>query len=212
MRNDSRSLCGIAAVALLAAFAATPGFGQTGSSSPSREGLPRQEQARVLSSSPIVDEGRTVGYSVRYQVDGREYVTRTEAPPGPTIAIQRSDYGVTTAATSTPVAAQSIARPQPLDTEAPWRDAVPEAGVVVSAGAPPALPQPYAVAPVYTAPVYAAPVYAAPVYVQPSYYWPQPYVYPPVGISLSLGYSRGWYGGGYRGGYGRYRGGYRGWR
>jgi Spx/MgsR family transcriptional regulator len=82
----------------------------------------------------------------------------------------------------------------------PWDNVVPEPGVVVGAGGPPPVYQP-------------APVYAAPVYVQPAYTYPyaQPYVYPPVGISLNLGYSRGWGGGYYGRGYGGYRGyGYRG--
>ena len=82
---------------------------------------------------------------------------------------------------------------------------MPEPGVVVSGTQP---------APVYAQPAYPAAVYPAPVYVQPAYAYPQPYVYPPVGISLNLGYSRGW-GGGYRGygyrGYGGWRGGYHGW-
>ncbi len=34
-------------------------------------------------------------------------------------------------------------------------------------------------------------VVAAPQYVAPAYYQPRPYYYPPVGISLNLGYSRG---------------------
>jgi hypothetical protein len=36
-------------------------------------------------------------------------------------------------------------------------------------------------------------------YAAPAYY-PQPYFYPPIGLSLNLGYSRGW-----RGGHGRWR-------
>ena len=56
-------------------------------------------------------------------------------------------------------------------------------------------PQPIIVQqPVYVQPV-AAPIY----YVQPSYYRPSYYApyYPPIGLSLNLGYSRGF--GGYGG-------------
>jgi hypothetical protein len=122
--------------------------------------------------------------------------------PGATIPIQASGYGVTTS----PVAPQSQVQTYPVEANSgnyypqsggsPWDNVVPEPGVVVGAGGPP---------PVYVQP---APVYAAPVYVDPGYAYGYPYAYPPVGISLNLGYSRGWGGGGYyRGGWG---GGYRG--
>ena len=75
----------------------------------------------------------------------------------------------------------------------PWRNVAPEPGVVLSGNSG------GAVAP---APVYAAPpvVYApAPVYAPPAYgYYAYPYAaYPPVGVSLNLGYvyrgGRGWH-------------------
>ena len=99
-------------------------------------------------------------------------------------------------ATPTPVAPQPSMAPAPLaDDNDPWRNVVPERGVVVAADGTP------------YAPLQAAPpvVYAPPVYVQPAYAWPQAYVYPPVGISLNLGYSRGWHGGGH-GGWHHHRG------
>ena len=154
----------------------------------------QQEQARVISSTPIVEAGHTVGYNVTYEYAGRRYTTQTEAPPGRTIPIQISPYGVATS----PVAPQPPMEAAPLEGGSgdPWQNVVPEQGVVVGAGG--------AVA----APAYGPPpvVYAPPVYVQPAYAWPQPYVYPPVGISLGIGYSRGWhrggwYGGGWRGGW-----------
>jgi hypothetical protein len=76
---------------------------------------------------------------------------------------------------------------------------VPEPGVVVGAGGPrPSTSRRRCMPP--------------PVYVQPAYTYPyaQPYVYPPVGISLNLGYSRGWGGGYYGRGYGGRGYGYRG--
>ncbi|AGU50973.1 hypothetical protein VAPA_1c38940 [Variovorax paradoxus B4] len=167
-------------------------------------------QARVISATPIRETtGSDVSYNVTYEYNGRQYTTRTNSRPGATIAIQASAYGVTTA----PVAPQAQLQPYPVEADngqqyqqyqqyqpyqqyqqppqysqpgSPWDNVVPEPGVVVS-DAP------------------AAPVYAPPVYVQPAYTYP--YAYPPVGISLNLGYSRGW--GGYRG-YGGY--GYRHWR
>jgi len=167
-------------------------------------------QARVISATPIRETtGSDVSYNVTYEYNGRQYTTRTNSRPGATIAVQANAYGVTTA----PVAPQSQLQPYPVEADngpqyanqypypapsaSPWDNVVPEPGVVIS-NAP---------APVYVQP---APVYAPPVYVQPAYTYPyaQPYVYPPVGISLNLGYSRGWGGGYYGRGYGGY--GYRG--
>jgi len=173
-------------------------------------------QARVLSATPVRD-GAGTSYNVTYEYNGRRYTTRTDYQPGATIPVEANAYGVTTA----PVTPQNQLTPYPVETDnrgyaqqpppqqqgqqyatgSPWDDVVPEPGVVVSGTQP---------APVYGQPAYPAAVYPAPVYVQPAYAYPQPYVYPPVGISLNLGYSRGW-GGGYRG-YGGYRGGYGGWR
>ncbi|HWT20956.1 MAG TPA: hypothetical protein VN280_18805 [Variovorax sp.] len=163
-------------------------------------------QARVISATPIRETtGSDVSYNVTYEYNGRQYTTRTNSRPGATIPIQASAYGVTTA----PVAPQPQLQAYPVEANnngpqnqqyqqypqpggSPWDNVVPEPGVVVSnAPAAPVYAQP---APVYVQP---APVYAAPVYVQPAYAYPyaQPYVYPPVGLSLNFGYSRGW---GYR--------------
>ncbi|MFH0133475.1 hypothetical protein ACGLHS_24915 [Variovorax sp. VaC1] len=159
-------------------------------------------QARVISATPIREStGSDVSYNVTYEYNGRQYTTRMNSRPGSTIPIQASSYGVTTS----PVAPQSQVQTYPVEANnganyaqsggSPWDNVVPEPGVVVGAGGPP---------PVYAQPV---PVYPAPVYVDPGYAYGYPYVYPPVGISLNLGYSRGWGGGYYRG----YRGyGYRG--
>ncbi len=76
--------------------------------------------------------------------------------------------------------------PAPLaDDNAPWRNVMPEPGVVLSGDG-------RAYGPVEAQPLVA---YAPPVYVYPAYPWPQTYVYPPIGFSLNLGYSRGWHGG-----------------
>ncbi|MGJ7531094.1 hypothetical protein [Variovorax sp. GB1P17] len=176
-------------------------------------------QARVISATPIREStGSDVNYNVTYEYNGRQYTTRTATRPGSTISVQASAYGVTTS----PVAPQSQMQGYPVEANngqqyqqaggSPWDNVVPEPGVVVGAGGPPPVyAQP---APVYVQP---APVYAAPVYVDPGYAYGYGYpyaAYPPVGISLNLGYSRGWGGGYYRGGgygyrgYGGFRGGW----
>ena len=111
------------------------------------------------------------------------------------------------AATPLPVAPQPPLSSAPVDDgNAPWRNVVPEPGVVVSGDGTAYAPGGYAPPPVVYGPPPA--VYAPPVYVQPAYAWPQPYIYPPVGISLGIGYSRGWH---HRGWHGGWRG-HRGWR
>ena len=102
-----------------------------------------------------------------------------------------------------PARAMPVAPPSSLAPQAPgndpWQHVVPEQGVVVSGNG-----TPYGAPSVQPAPVYAAPIYMPPVYVQPGWGWPGPYVYPPIGVSIGLGYSRGWHGGGWHG--------HRGWR
>ncbi len=185
------------ALALLAALGGLGSLAQAQNYSPPNS--PQQEIGRVISSTPITEQNRTVGYSVTYEYAGRHYTTRTDSPPGTTIPVQVSTYGVYT----TPVPPPDALAPQPLTnstrsansaSQAPWQNVVPEPGIVVSANSAPA--------PVYAAPpAYVQPMYPAPVYVQPAYAYPQPFFYPPVGISLGIGYSRGWGGGGwgYRG-------------
>jgi hypothetical protein len=137
---------------------------------------------RVISASPIHENGHPAGYSVTYEYGGRQYTTRTETPPGPTIPVEVSGYGVATY----PVAPQPAlgANPEPPPAQAQPYAVTPEPGVVVSGNGVP-----------YGAPAPAYPAaYPAPVYVAPPYAYPAaPYVYPPVGLSLNLGYSRGWH-------------------
>lgn len=156
-------------------------------------------QARVLSSTPLTEQGQVNGYSVEYEYAGQRYTTRLPQPPGATLPVQVTPLGVSTY----PVAPQDAIPGQPLDAYAPtasaappWAHVQPEQGVVRSGAEPqPAYPG------VYSTAVPLAPVY---VYPQPQAY-AYPYPYPPVNLSFSLGYSRGW--GGYHGpGY------YRGWR
>lgn len=198
-RQRIRCLAGLSAAALLAAGA---GLAQA-------QQQQQVVQARVISAVPVRETtGTDPSYDVTYEYNGRQYTTRMNSRPGATIPIQAGAYGVTTS----PVAPQPQLQAYPVEADRDrddrsyaqnppypsypqpgdgrWDNVVPEPGVVVSNAPAPA--------PVYVRP---APVYAAPVYVQPAYPYPyaQPYVYPPVGISLNLGYSRGW--GGYRGGW-----------
>ena len=175
-KNRSSTVLGLALAALLGAAASV---------------AQAQEQrwGRVISSTPLRESTGQTAYSVTYEYEGRQYTTRMDSPPGRTIPLQASPYGVTTS----PVPEQ----PQIVDNSpnapgpggAPWANVTPEPGVVVGAGTPPPV-------------VYGAPGYApAPVYVQPSYGYAAPYyVGPPIGLSIGLGYSRGW------GGYHRHHG------
>lgn len=149
----------------------------------------QQVQARVISTAPVTDANGSTSFNVTYEYEGRQYTTRTATPPlGATLPIEVNAYGVATM----PVTPQS--QIAPADDRARWQGVAPEPGVVVSAGAQPAPTY-------YAAPVYTQPVYTQPVYVQPAYAYPYAYApayFPPVGLSLNLGYSRGW-GGGHRG-------------
>lgn len=188
----------VSALSLLAALA---GYGTLAQA--------EQVQARVISTSPVTESNGSIRYNVTYEYAGRQYNTRVGNPPGASIWVDSSAYGV---ATPSPVAAQSPssqwaagpvdAQPQgqqqqEQQQQQAWNNVVPEPGMVVSGrGTPAPAPlyaqpaQMYAPAPVYVQP---APVY----YGAPAYYPAPAYAYPPIGISLGFGYSRGWGGGGY---------------
>ncbi|GAA4348832.1 hypothetical protein GCM10023165_35040 [Variovorax defluvii] len=151
-----------------------------------------QVWARVVSVTPSHEATGTTRYNVTYEYGGRRYTTVTDTRPGASIPIEVGDYGV---ATTSPVAPQPPIAAAPLDQQQPpdWNTVTPEPGIVVSGGGAPAYGAYGQPAPVYVQP--APPVYyPAPVYAGPAYY-PAPYVYPPIGLSLNLGYSRGWRGG-----------------
>ena len=169
------------------------------------------EQARVLSSTPITEQGQVTGYSVEYEFAGRRYTTRMAQPPGPTLPVQVTPMGVSTFAVAPPPPLTvSPLRAPPAAAAAnatPWGHVQPQPGVVVSAQG-----QAYGATAVPDN-AYAAPEASVYGYAYPyPHAYPQPsaWVYPPVNLSFNLGYSRGW-----RGGYGGYGGrGYhgRGWR
>src|SRR4051794_11748634 len=49
-----------------------------------------QEVGRVLSSTPVVQDNRTVGYDVQYEYGGKQYSARLPYDPGQTIRLQVS--------------------------------------------------------------------------------------------------------------------------
>ena len=153
-----------------------------------------QVQARVITSSPVTESNGVIRYDVTYEYAGRQYNTRVSNPPGASIWVDSSAYGIATPSPVTPqpqMAAGPADMPQQFGQQQQqpqdWSNVVPEPGLVVSGGGAP-VPAPFYAQP---APVYAP----APVYVQPGapVYYPAPaYAYPPIGISLGFGYSRGW--------------------
>lgn len=132
------------------------------------EGPNNQVQNVQTCSTQTTYENRTVGYDVTYEYAGRQYTTRMASDPGPYVPIQVS-----------PVSSQAAMPPPPVQSSAPVYS---QPGVVVSSA-----PAPVVYAPAYVAPAYVAPVYA-PAYPRA---YPRAY-YPPVGISLNLGYTHGW--------------------
>jgi uncharacterized protein YcfJ len=133
-------------------------------------------------------ENRTSHYNVVYEYADKQYTVQMPNDPGLYVRLQVTPVGAMPAP-------QANAQPQPGYVQPQQGYVHPQQGYV----------QPQAV---YSQqPVYAQPIYAQPVYVQPAPvvaypgYYQRPY-YPPVGISLNLGYSRG-YGHGHR--HGRWR-------
>jgi hypothetical protein len=153
------------------------------------EGNPTQVQTVQQCSTQSFYENRTTGYNVVYEYGGAQYTVQMPNDPGPTVALQLTPVG----------AAQAPAAPiQPIVSAQPGQVPYPQAdGQSIIANTA-------YVTPVYGSPGYVAPIYApyyAPTVVYPRYY--SGGYYPPVGISLGLGYRGGY--GGYRGGYGGHR-------
>ena len=122
-------------------------------------------------------ENRTVGYQVTYEYRGQQHTVQMPNDPGRTVRLQVSPIG---------------AVPSGDANTAGVVTAPPMYGSTLQAASGAPMP-PQVVVPYET--VYPAyyPVY------RPAYYPvynAYPYYYPPVGVSLNLGYARGW--GGYR--------------
>lgn len=169
-------------------------------------------------------ENRAVAYNVTYEYAGRTYTAQMPQDPGPTVWLQVSPMAVQgPAAGPSQLPPGTSATPQ-ADTSAlpeTASAAPPQVGIPIlrayqgapqqahgDTAYPPGAPHYPISAPapiVYNTPwVQPAPIYYAPP-VLPVFpaYGVRPY-YPPVGISLHLGYSRG-FGHGYRGHRGRWR-------
>ena len=153
-------------------------------------GAPSQTQNVQSCTTQTFYENRTTAYNVVYEFNGKQYNVQMPQDPGPTVRLQ-----------VTPVAGP--AAPQSNYSTEAQHEAAP-----VYAQPAPVYVQP---APVYVQP---APVYVQP-YVQPAQvvtqviqpvapvYYVRPY-YPPVGVSLNLGWSNwnGYRGHGGHGGHG----------
>lgn len=107
-------------------------------------------------------ENRTVGYNVTYEYAGKQYQTQMPYDPGPNIRLQVTPMGA--GAPMGPNGAPPIVN-GPMSSLPPTIDAP-----VTVMASPAVVPVAYAY--------------------DPGYYY-RPY-YPPVGVSLSLGYSSGW--------------------
>lgn len=112
-------------------------------------------------------ENRTTHYNVVYEYADRQHTIQMPSDPGPYVRLQVTPVG-------------AIPSPQP--------------GFAQPQQAQPVYGQPVYGQAVYPQPVYSQPVYVqqAPVVAYPGYY-SRPY-YPPIGLSLNLGYSRGSHG------------------
>ncbi|RYF41400.1 MAG: glycine zipper 2TM domain-containing protein, partial [Comamonadaceae bacterium] len=131
-------------------------------------GSPAYAQNVQQCSTQTSYENRTVAYNVTYEYAGRQYTVQMPQDPGPTVRLQ-----------VTPIAAGN---PEPVysGSAVSTSEGVP---ILRSVDMDPA-PVVYSAPTVVPAPIVLA---APPVY---SAYGYQPY-YPPLGISLNLGYSRG---------------------
>jgi uncharacterized protein YcfJ len=127
-------------------------------------------------------ENRTIGYNVVYEYAGKQYNVQMPYDPGPTIRLQVTPMSGTTPSPEFDApSAQGPAEPGQAQPS----------GVIVAPPMAPAAGQPVARIVGAPSPVAAYPVYPAystyPAY--PAYYGAPSY-YPPIGISLGIGYSR----------------------
>lgn len=135
--------------------------------------------AQPVCGTETTYENRTIGYDVTYEYAGRQFATRMDHDPGPTVQLQVTPYGAQTQQASGPVIAPPV-HAAPQVATVPQVASAPQ--VIVTQPAPIVYQQ---VAPAY--PVYAQPY---------PYYYPRPYF--PIGISLGYTYHKG-------GGYHRHR-------
>ena len=133
------------------------------------EGSGAQLQNFQQCSTQTLYENRAVAYNVTYEYAGRQYTVQMPNDPGPTVRLQ-----------VTPIGASS-ADPAQYDSAA-------SQGVPILSSAAYPYPQPAFVQPEVVQPMLVAPATA--VYAPYAPYYYRPY-YPPLGLSLNFGYSRG---------------------
>ena len=124
-------------------------------------------------------ENRTVGYNVTYEYAGKQHSVQLPYDPGATIRLELTPMADTMpAAQNAPIASQASPSASPGTP----------VGVIV--GTPAVQPMMMAPPPVTAYTTYYPGYAAYPVYPAYPAYYARPY-YPPVGLSLNIGYSRG---------------------
>ncbi|GAB2586320.1 hypothetical protein GCM10027034_18370 [Ramlibacter solisilvae] len=150
-----------------------------------------QEMGRVLSSTPVTQDGRAIGYDVQYEYGGKQFSARLPYDPGPTIQLQVAPVANGPApGGQVPPGAAPAGPPQEPQARI-LREVPPTAN--------------YPAAPAYGYPAYGYPAYGYPAYGYPAYGYAYPYYYPyaaypryywpPVSLSLGFGYVSGGHGG-----------------
>jgi len=143
-----------------------------------------QEMGHVITSTPVVQDGHTIGYDVQYEYAGKQYSARMPYDPGQTIQLHVTPMP----AAQAPVMNGSAPPPGAEQPQAAIIREVPGAAPTAAYPGYPSYPS-YPAYPAYPAYGYSYPYPAAyPVYpAYPGYYYPR-YYWPPVSLSLGFGY------------------------
>ncbi len=159
-------------------------------------GGPTQYQTVQNCTSQTFYENRTTSYNVVYEYAGKQYAVQMPNDPGQFVRLQVTPVG------ATQYQSPQYQSPQFQGTQGAQQPQTALPANTIYAQQDPAAPvqtyQQVAPQPVYVAvaPAVYPVVYQAPYPTYPAYY-ARPY-YPPVGISLNLGWSNGNYGHGHR--------------
>ena len=151
-------------------------------------------------------ENRTTSYNVVYEYAGKQYSVQMPNDPGQFVRLQVTPVGASQYQSPQYQGTQGTQQPQtalPANNTYVQQDSAPP--VLINPAPPVQTYQQAAPQPVYViaAPAVYPVAYQAPYATYPAYY-ARPY-YPPVGISLNLGWSNGNYGHGSRHGHGHWR-------
>ena len=139
------------------------------------EGSGAQMQNFQQCSTQTFYENRAVAYNVTYEYAGKQYTVQMPNDPGPTVRLQVTPIGASSADPAQYDSAASQGVPILSSAAYPY----PQAAFV----------QPEVMQPVLVAPATAVDAPYAPYSPYVPYYY-RPY-YPPLGLSLNFGYSRG---------------------